>query len=189
MSGGLKKEFSKKEVTRMRNLVKGKTGDSVSSQVGYKKAEIDRKEGDIWTEDGREWTIKDGIRQNITKHDKAKKAHLMPLLCPECSKVMKKRNDKPFYKIHGKCFDCVIIFESKLKREGKWEQYEKDIKNKEIDNMIADFKLFIDSKKNESSQSYVTEQGDVERWVGKIDMDRIDEYERETVEYLENLKQ
>lgn len=186
---GLKKEFSKKEVTRMRNLVKGKTGASVSSQIGYKKAEIDRKEGDIWEEDGRSWTIKEGIRQNITKHDKAKKAHLMPLLCPECNKIMKNRNDKPFYKVHKKCFDCVIIFESRLKREGKWEDYEKKIKNDELDNMIKDFKTFIHAKKNESDQGFVAENGDVERWIGKLDIDRIDEYEKETIAYLESMKQ
>ena len=33
----------------------------------------------------------------------------MPLCCPKCSKVMKRRLDKPNYKLHKKCFDCVII--------------------------------------------------------------------------------
>ena len=184
----LKKAFEKKDVTRIRNLVKGKTGNKISSSVGYKKADDHYSEGDVWELDGRTWTIKDGIKQNITKLDKAKQAHLMPLLCPNCRKVMRNRNDKPFYKIHKKCFECVIMFERDLKRSGKWEEYENKIHNDEIDNKIQDFKEWIYDKAEEKS-TYVSEAGDVERWVGaKVDVNRMDEYVKESVEYLEALK-
>ena len=106
----LKKEFQKRDVERLRNLMTGKYGDKTRSSVGFSKKQEFYKEGDIWEADGRTWTIKDGIRQNITKLDKAKKAHVMPLLCPKCKKVMKNRNDKPFYNIHKMCFNCVIDF-------------------------------------------------------------------------------
>ena len=184
----LKKEFRKNDVERMRNLIKGKHGNKTQTSIGYKKADTQRKEGDVWEEDGRKWTIEDGVRQNVTKLDKAKKAHMMPLLCPNCKKVMKKRNDKPYYKIHKKCFDCVIVFESELKRLGKYEEYERKIHNDEIDNKIKDFKEWIYAKVEEDSKGYVAENGDIERWVGKIDKDRVDEYVRESVEYLEALK-
>ena len=95
----LKKEFQKRDVERLRNLMTGKYGDKTRSSVGFSKKQEFYKEGDIWEADGRTWTIKDGIRQNITKLDKAKKAHVMPLLCPKCKKVMKNRNDKTFYNI------------------------------------------------------------------------------------------
>ena len=185
----MNKQFSKSTVQRMRNLITGKTGATTTKQVGFKKAEQVHKEGDIWEEDGRQWTIKDGIKQNITKHDKAKKAHLMPLLCPECNNVMKKRNDKIYYKIHKMCFDCVNIMESRMMRDGTFKEYERKIKNNEIDNMIADFKAFIEYKVSEGSQGYVAENGDIERWVGKIDTERVDDYVKETVEYLESLKE
>ena len=101
---GLKKEFQEKDVERLRNLITGKYGEKTRSSVGFSKADEFYAEGDIWEADGRTWTIKDGIKQNITKLDKAKKAHVMPLLCPNCGKVMKKRNDKPAYNLHKKCF-------------------------------------------------------------------------------------
>ncbi len=132
----LKKDFKEKDVQRLRNLVQGKYGEKSRSSVGFSKVEEFHNEGDIWESDGRTWTIKDGIKQNITKFDKAKKYHVMPLLCPVCSKIMKNRNDKPFYNIHKMCFNCVIDMEAKLRKEGKWEEYENKIHNNEIENKI-----------------------------------------------------
>ena len=71
----LKKEFTSKDVNRARNLVKKDFSGKTVDGVGYAKAHVAYAEGDIWEESGRTWTIKDGIRQNITKLDAAKKAH------------------------------------------------------------------------------------------------------------------
>jgi len=185
----LKKEFQKRDVERLRNLVQGKYGEKTRTSVGFSKAEEFHAEGDIWEADGRTWTIKNGIKQNITKLDKAKKAHVMPLLCPCCKKVMKKRNDKQFYNIHKMCFDCVIDMEHNLKKEGKWEEYQRKIKNDEIDNKIKDFKAWVQEKLKESNDGFISESGEVEKWVGKINKDKVDEYVKETVDYLESLKQ
>ena len=84
----LKKDFQQRDVQRLRNLVQGKYGDKVGEGVGYTKAEEFHKEGDIWEVDGRKWTIKNGIKQNITKLDSAKKSHVMPLFCPTCKSLM-----------------------------------------------------------------------------------------------------
>jgi len=110
----LKKEFNRKDVERARNLIQGKTGDSSEIQIGYKKKQVEYKEGDVWTENKKTWTIKNGIKQTISKLDAIKKEVFMPLCCPECGNVMKKQLDKPNYNIHKKCFDCVIDFEATL---------------------------------------------------------------------------
>ena len=184
----LKKQFQKRDVERLRNLMQGKYGKKTRSSVGFTNKQEFYNEGDIWESDGRTWTIKDGIRQNITKLDKAKKAHVLPLLCPKCKKVMKNRNDKPFYNIHKMCFNCVIDFEHELRKEGKWEEYQRNIKNDELDNHIKEFKLFVKEKLKESNQSHVSEAGEVERWVGKIDEDKVDIATQEVIDYLEKLK-
>ena len=185
----LKKQFQERDVQRLRNLVQGKYGEKIRSSVGFTKVDEFHKEGDIWESDSRTWTIKDGIKQNITKLDKAKKAHVMPLLCPNCKKVMKNRNDKPFYNLHKKCFNCVIDFEHDLRKQGKWEEYQRDIKNGEIDKQIEEFKVYINEKLNETNDSFVTENGDVEKWVGKLDTTKVEEYTQEVIKYLESLKQ
>jgi len=185
----LKKDFQKRDVERLRNLMTGKYGEKTRSSVGFTKADEFYNEGDIWEADGRTWTIKNGIRQNITKLDKAKKAHNTPLFCPNCKKVMKKRNDKPFYNIHKKCYDCVIDMEHELKKLGKWEEYEKNIKNNEIDNRIKDFKIWAKEHINESNNSFISEDGDVEKWVGNLNKEKVEQYIKEVEEYLTSLKQ
>ena len=184
----LKKQFQERDVQRLRNLVQGKFGEKTRSSVGFTKADEFHKEGDIWESDGRTWTIKDGIKQNITKLDKAKKAHVMPLLCPNCKKVMKNRNDKSFYNLHKKCFNCVIDFEHELRKQGKWEEYQQNIKNNEIDKQIEEFKVYMKEKLNESNDGFVTEDGDIEKWVGKLDESKVEEYTKSVIEYLESFK-
>ena len=184
----LKKEFQKQDVERLRNLVQGKYGEKTRSSVGFSKKDDFHQEGDIWESDGRTWTIKEGIKQNITKLDKAKKAHSMPLLCPKCKHVMKKRIDKQYYNIHKFCFDCVIDFEADLKKQGKWEEYQKDIKNNELDNKIIEFKAWVEEKMSESNNSFISEAGDVEKWDGKINKELVDKNIKEVSEYLNSLK-
>ena len=46
----LKKEFKRKDVDRMRNLITGNVNDSSETQIGYTKKIVERKEGDIWKE-------------------------------------------------------------------------------------------------------------------------------------------
>jgi hypothetical protein len=184
----LKKDFQERDVQRLRNLIQGKQGEKTRSSVGFSKANEFHVEGDIWESDGRTWTIKEGIKQNITKLDKAKKAHNMPLFCPCCKKVMKKRNDKPFYRIHKKCFDCVIIFESEIKKAGLWEEYEKNIINSEIDGFAKSFKEYVEDQLTQSNNSFITEAGDVEKWDGGLNKERVLESLNKTIKHLNSLK-
>ena len=169
----LKKEFNRKDVNRARNLIMGKSGASSETQVGYKKKRIEYKEGDVWKENGKTWTIKDGIKQTISKLDAIKKEVFMPLCCPKCGKVMKKRLDKPNYKHFKMCFDCVIDFESSLKNQGKYEAYIKEqrLKNRltEIDQMES---MFLDLA-NQSNEGYISEYGELERWKGGVDRNKL----------------
>lgn len=112
----------------------------------------------------------------------------MPLLCPECNKIMKKRNDKPAYNLHKKCFNCVADMEHKIRVEGKWEEYTQNLHNQEIDHNLEEFKKFIEEKLEESNSSFISEDGDVEKWVGKLDKDKVKEYVNSVVEYANTLK-
>ena len=170
---GLNKEFEKRDVERMRNLIQGKANSSSGNQVGYKKKIIDYKEGDIWTENKKKWTIKNGIKQTISKLDAIKKEVFVPLCCPKCSKVIKHRLDKDNYKIHKNCHDCVIEFEHKLRIEGKYDNYIKELKGKNSLNIVDEMESYLLNVINATNNGYVSEHGDVERWVGGIDKEKI----------------
>ncbi len=178
---GLNKEFRKTDVNRLRNLIQGKTGDSTGTQIGYNTKQEDRKEGDIWVENKKTWTIKNGIKQTISKLDKIKKEVFMPLCCPECSNVMKKRLDKPNYNIHKKCFDCVVDFEHKLKIKGKYNDYIKNLKAKNSLDIVDEMESYLLDAINTSNSNFVSEDGVVERWKGGINRVELTKQVKEAV--------
>ena len=161
----LKKEFKKSDVQRIRNLVKKDFKAKTKVGSGYKKAYVARKEGDIWEEDGRKWTIKNGLKQNFTRLDAAKEAYKIPLTCPKCKTSMNYHLHKKMYRIPGFCFDCTIDYESNLKKLGKYEDYEKAMMQGNMKEFAKDLEQFILDKIDEN-QTFVTEQGDVEDWKG-----------------------
>jgi len=186
----LKKEFKRKDVQRARNLITGKTGASTGTQIGYNKKTEDYKEGDVWTEGRKTWTIKNGIKQTVSKLDVIKKEVFMPLSCPNCGKIMKKRLDKPNYKIHKKCFDCVIEFEGKLKHvPGRYEKYIKELELKNKLTSLDELESYLLDAVNASNSSFVSEDGVVEKWNGGVDSKKwtkdIKEYSSKTREKFE----
>lgn len=184
----LKKEFSKKDVQRARNIISGNTSARTTEGVGYTKKYEHHKEGDVWEENGRTWTIKNGIKQNITKMDKFKKMGKLPLFCPECGTLMKKHLDTKVFPAYQKCFDCVVDHEAELRNKGELKDYYKNLQHQHIDSTIETYKAFIADKMKESNANYVTEAGDVENWKGGISQEQFDEYLKEGIEYLENMK-
>ena len=135
----LKKEFKPRDVARLRNLISGNTGEVTQLQAGWENHVEKHTEGDVWEQDGRKWTIKNGLKQTVTKLDDIKKLIIMPLTCPNCGGLMKVDiYNKKMWSIHQKCFDCVIKMESKIKREGKWKEYESNIMNSSKNAMLDD---------------------------------------------------
>ena len=179
----LKKEFKKKDVQRARNLIMGNSGASTNTQIGYNKKIKDHKEGDIWTEGKKTWTIKNGIKQTVSKLDVIKKEVHIPLSCPCCNKIMKHRLDKHNYKIHKKCFDCVIEFEGKLKHvPGRYEKYLKELKLKNNLTSLDELESYLLDAVNTSNSGYVSEDGVVERWVGGVNKEELTKEVREIAE-------
>lgn len=160
----LKKEFKSKDVNRARNLVNKDFSGKTIDGVGYQKAYQLYEEGDIWEDNGRTWTIKDGIRQNITKLDGAKKALQIPLVCPKCGGPMKHWLAKKMYKIHGFCFDpCTVEYEVELKKAGLYDQYEKSMMQGGLRAFLRDVEQWAMDQIN-TVDTFVTEQGDIEDW-------------------------
>jgi hypothetical protein len=162
----LNKEFKSEDVNRIRNIVTKNFTQKTTVGSGYTKATVKRKEAEIWEEDGRTWTIKNGIKQNITKLDSARELAKIPLICPKCSKSMSHHLDKKMYKIHRFCFDCTASYASQLRKLGVYDQYEKSIMKKGVTAFAKDLEQMVTEFLEESTSegNFVTESGDVEDW-------------------------
>ena len=177
----LKKEFKEKDVQRVRNIVNKDYTAKTQSSTGYQKAYKKYSEGDTWEEFGKKWTIKNGIKQNITKLDSAKKAARVPLACPKCEGSMNHWLAKKMYKIHGFCFDCTVDYEAKLRKAGLYEKYEKNMMKGNAYSFVNDLKAYVNNFV-EYESTFVTEHGDVEDWnnnsniQNKKVLDGLDEY-------------
>ena len=147
-----------------------------------------RKEGDVWEDiNGKKWTIKNGIRQSVTKLDDAK----TPWWCPRCNKPMNHRFDIKFWRIRGHCMDCVIKDETEIRRQGKWEEYERKIMLRnyiaQVEDKIAELQSYHDEVSkpeflimNENEKTVLM----MEKW--DINIDKLKSDIRDDIETLQN---
>jgi hypothetical protein len=184
----LQKDFKSKDVRRMRNIISKNYTDKVSTQTGYTKSYTQHEEGEVWEEEGKQWTIKNGLKQTVTRFDKLKKSIMLPLLCPECNRLLSNTPlNKKMWPIHGSCFDCVIVMETKLKLEGKFEEYQKNMMMSGVETHIKEIEgLLLDIMLDSGREEFVTEAGDIEDWgSGTFNKDQI---VKDMQEYLQKLK-
>jgi hypothetical protein len=134
-----------------------------------------RKEGDEWYDvDGKKWTIKNGIRQSVTKQDSAK----TPWWCPKCSKPMNHRFDIKFWRIRGHCMDCNIKEEMKIRAQGEeaWKKYEQTVMLRnyiaEVTDKIAELQDYHDTiTKPEFVNADETKILMIEKW--DVDIEKV----------------
>lgn len=182
------KDWKSSDVQRMRNLVTNKLNDSTKIQVGYKKNNIKYEEGNIWEENGKTWTIKNGIKQTISKLDGFRKMDSLPLVCPKCNKPLKNHKlNRTMYSVHKMCADCVISMETELKREGKFEEYQKQINKSGMEYHLKEAEaVLLELSLASSEESFVTEGGDIESWKGNDEVRQ--RLIKDIQEYINKLK-
>ena len=160
--------MDKKGIQRMRNLVSGNASDKTKISTGYGKSRIVRSEGDVWEVKGKTWTIKNGIRQTISKLDSAREAIRVPMECPKCGDHrMQHHAYKAMYKKFGMCLNCVVKFENKLRAAGKYEEFAKELSKSNNEAWLKDkTEEYYDWLTTIDTESYITEAGDIEDWSG-----------------------
>ena len=124
-----------RNIEKVKKLIAG-VGGKRTPGVGYTPKSISmRKEGEEWTDArGRSWVMTGGKRKQITKvpprgFDK----------CNDCEKLILKTIDQQTYDRMGRCKYCQIDFEMKLKREGKWEDWVKDMETKRWESVLSEY--------------------------------------------------
>ncbi len=172
-------------VRRKINEVMQKTDERIV--VGWRPGmDAKREEGDVWQDmDGKTWTIKNGIKQTVTKLDAAK----TPWFCPQCTKAMSHKFDTRSYNTLGKCYDCAVKEETKMRYEGTWETYAKQQLQKNylagLKDKIAELQHYHDTV---SSPEFVHADDEkilmIEKW--DVDIEKIKADLRADIEELTN---
>lgn len=143
-----------------------------------------RAEGDVWEENGKTWTIKNGLKRTKNKLDEARRDFRTPMACPECNAAMKHHLDEKMWTFHKLCFSCVIEMEHKLMKAGKYDEYERDKMMANAGGFMKDLKdYFEDAAIDSNSKSHVTEDGIIEKWKD-VDSTRIEEIRDEVISNL-----
>jgi len=139
--------------------------------VGYQPpVEEQHKDGDVWTDkDGKEWVQKGSTKMsnNLFITQKAIKQ-----ICPVCKKDIfwgGNNYDEKFFNKTGKCYDCVIEEEHKMRIDGTFGIYEKIKVIKNQQSFLKELKTKIEEsldyvKKNSNKIEYINEDGTLERW-------------------------
>lgn len=181
---------------------KTQTRTSVSFNTTTKEK---RNVGETWTEidsNGNEvtWEQKEGYRIKHGKLDELRASLGNFKNCePECErKYSPSKIDKKMESIHGMCVDCLAKFETKLRIQDKWDEYEA---SKIIQNALSWLRNAEqekdDIKKALQKTEYVNSDGTIEKWEpgfnieemsNKID-NEFESFKKQIFEEIEQVKQ
>lgn len=162
-----------------------------------------RKVGDIW-EEKIGTTIylieqREGFRvkkpKNSVSEEVRKYLNSYPNCKKECCKTVFGPTDEKMRIIHGMCVDCVIDMEHELKKQGKYEEYER---KKMIENANAwlkraeqDVKMLKETY-TKASSTVMNADGLLEHWSAKMTNEEFNEkiqneFDKFKTKFLENL--
>jgi len=169
---GYSKE-SERQNKALGDLLKGRTPEK-RVMVGYKGKE--QESGD-----------------QISRLSDIMKEARMPMFCPKCDVIMKKRLDNKFWSMFGHCFDCQLKIENKMRIAGTYKEWEK---NKIRENKISFIKEQIqaieewkDMKAPEFFNNVGVNQPMLEKEKWDIDVKKITKEAEEAIKkFTEELK-
>ena len=101
----------------------------------------------------------------------------MPMFCPECDLLMKKKLDDKMWRLFGHCFDCQVKIENKLRIEGKYEEWAENKIRKNKIAFIKDQIQAISEWKDTKAPEWYNNVGvnypmlEKEKW--DVDMDKV----------------
>ena len=75
-----------------------------------------------------------------------------------------------------------------MKIAGTWKDYTNQIFNAEIDQQIKEYKNWFESIIQDTADGYVSENGEVQKWVGGIDKEKAQQSLDDVIKYLNSLK-
>lgn len=168
----MKRASDKSNLSIVRDYV---DGNRPFVQVGYDSNTelLNRKEGEEWEDSqGNKWKKENGVKKRLSKVAQIK----INQTCSICNLDIKFGNylDQRVYGRCGKCYECSIIFDSRLKLLGKFNEYAKYSVFSDRYSKLKDFKTkileSIEYLENyDPKLKYFNEDGSYEIWTDDTD--------------------
>ena len=170
----MKKASGKSNLSIVRDYL---DGNRPFIQVGYDPnlENSKRKEGEEWEDShGNKWIWKNGSKRKVSKVAQIK----IDRRCNICNADIKFGSylDDKVYPKTGRCYDCNITFDSKLKILGTFEDYEKHKIYKSMLSEMNDFKqqilesiTYLEAETSLPKLQYFNEDGSQEFWTDDTD--------------------
>lgn len=202
-----------KNIDAITKMLEGTHRTQTRQSIGFsgidKIAEQNKKRevGEEWAEYDTEgnvvcyWRQEKGYKRRLAKNYKAIEQvreilNSYPNCLPEnkkCKTTPKNRLDRRFQAKFGRCADCQSIYESRLKLEGKYKEYERQqlLANAESFFKNADTEIEIVAEQLRSNMDYANQDGTMDRWKASGDMasQLIEEYNEYKEIVLKKLKE
>jgi hypothetical protein len=154
----------------------------------YEHRPVDAEEGDKWYgDDGKVWEMGAGGPIKVSMFDSIR----TPMFCPDCEKIMNGKFDTKFYRMRGKCMDCVQKEETRMKVEGTYELYEKRTMLENKKSWLRDIKEGLEEFEEEMTgnvEQVVNSSGDTVEFGGLPEED-INEMMENAKDYIESFEQ
>ena len=195
-------------IKAVQQMIDGNHKFQTKKTVGFSDVESKAKRnerhevGDIWEEadpvTGNIYVIeqRDGFRIKKTKNSEVFQQIRDELntfnKCPKekCTCTNPQRIDEKMRRIHDMCFDCVIEMEHELKKQGKYEEYERErVRNNALAWLRSaeqDINL-LKQAYTQSTQFVSNSSGDLETWAAKMTPEEFEEkIQKEFERFKEN---
>ena len=116
----------------------------------------------------------------------------MPMFCPKCDVIMKKRLDRKFWNMYNHCFDCQVKIENKMRIDGTYDNWEKEKTKANTLSWIQEQKKTIEEFKKQKTPEFYQQfrpdgySVDKEKW--QMDMSLVMKQADEALEHLEKME-
>lgn len=166
----------------LKQMLDGKhaSQNKIQVSVGDYNPTVTRKVGDTWTDsDGIKWEQKEGYAARV-ESEWRKEVREQLTSFPNCRKetctcFKPNRFDQKMRIIHGMCLDCVVDMEHKLRLEGKYKEYEQEKMKQNALAWLKEAEADKDAIIEEMTRTltFVTADGDVEKWKNKVNPEEL----------------
>lgn len=166
----------------LKQMLDGKhsSQNKIQVSVGEYRPTETRKVGDTWTDsDGILWEQKEGYAARVEsewRKEVREQLNSFPNCRKEtCTCFKPNRFDQKMRIIHGMCLDCVVDMEHKLRLEGKYKDYEQEKMKQNALAWLKEAEADKDAIIEEMTRTltFVTADGDVEKWKNKVNPEEL----------------